>query len=615
MRKFFFYFALLSLIPLIFWAGGAESPVRFLYYPVMVLLIPVFNSKTLLQASLTFSILYCLVPIAKGGAYPVYSVALNVFSFFIMAIASGRISDILRQERNSLRKTTETFHGLTNALNLQIMNLQSKVDSLSESYDRLQELDEKRIRFISGASHEIRAPLSSIRSFSEILLNYGDIDENTRKEFLNIINEESVRLTQIANEILDIVRIESGKIQWNIDVVDMKEVVQSATKTMLPLITNKGLALETIIPEHQSSVKGDKNKLLQVMLNLLSNALKFTSHGKITAGTSEDPNEIKVFVSDTGEGIYAEEKEKIFEEFYRIGDDLAGRPKGSGIGLGISKRIVETHGGRIWVESQLGKGSTFFFTLPKKEGINPEKEEVSSLTDFRGRQLLVIEDYKPIRQILRIAFETLGFKTIGAETLKMGIDIAKIRKPDTIITGYPKSEEYFSELRTLSKVKGIPLYIVFVIDDRDNGLQVAVNGYISVPFEKSQILSTIEEVFQNKTGKILILSNNSEEARNFQMLIGTSGYETTVVSNVYSTDMTRLLPDMIVIGHHPSSEIFGLTNYLRTNQATKNIPILLILNFSMRDVNYIGLNSSGYGNGLNKIAEKLNAEVFSIANL
>jgi signal transduction histidine kinase len=301
----------------------------------MVLLIPVFNSKTLLQASLTFSILYCLVPIAKGGAYPVYSVALNVFSFFIMAIASGRISDILRQERNSLRKTTETFHGLTNALNLQIMNLQSKVDSLSESYDRLQELDEKRIRFISGASHEIRAPLSSIRSFSEILLNYGDIDKNTRKEFLNIINEESVRLTQIANEILDIVRIESGKIQWNIDVVDMKEVVQSATKTMLPLITNKGLALETIIPEHQSSVKGDKNKLLQVMLNLLSNALKFTSHGKITAGTSEDPNEIKVFVS-IREEVLPEEKEKIFE-ILQDRNGLAGRPERFRIGLGISK--------------------------------------------------------------------------------------------------------------------------------------------------------------------------------------------------------------------------------------------------------------------------------------
>ena len=615
MKKFYFYFALLSVIPFIFITGGVESPVRFLYYPIMVLLVTVFSSKTLLQASLTFSILYCLVPFVKGSEYPVYTVALNVFSFLMMAIASGHISEILQEEENSFQKTTDTFHGLTNTLNLQIMNLQSKVDSVSEAYNRLQELDENRVRFISGVSHEIRSPLSSIRSFSEILLNYDDIDAGTRKEFLNIINEESERLTQITNEILDMVRIESGKIQWHMDDVDAADVIQSAVKTMLPLAKSKGLLMETSIPEKLNLIRGDKNKLLQVLLNLLNNALKFTAHGKITVGIEEMPHELQVYVSDNGEGIYPEEKEKIFEEFYRVGDDLVGRPKGSGLGLSISKKIIEAHGGKIWVESQLGKGSTFFFTLPERGVMSYKIEGISSFAGFHGRQILVLEEYKLMRQILRIACETLGFKTLGAESTGVGLQIARIKKPDAIIIGYPKSEEYFSELRTLSRVYGIPLYLASVINDEKSGLQVAVNGYISKPFDKNQILSTLEEVFPKKTGRMLIISHDSEEARSFQILVGATKYETTVVSDIRSLDPTRSLPDIIVVGTFLKDEVFGIISFLRNNQTTRNIPIILTLNFSMRDVKYIGLNSSAYGSGLNKILEKLKGEISEVANL
>ena len=132
-----------------------------------------------------------------------------------------------------------------------------------------------------------------------------------------------------------------------------------------------------------------------------------------------------VSVSDTGEGIYPEEKDKIFEEFYRIGDGLSGRPKGAGTGLSISKKIIEAHGGRMWVESQLGKGSTFFLTLPKKEIILPEIEDIDTRVDFHGRHILVLEDYKPMRQVLRVALETLGFKTTGVESIKLGVDMQR----------------------------------------------------------------------------------------------------------------------------------------------------------------------------------------------
>lgn len=608
MKRVYLFLALLGLIPLIFFTGGAESPFRYLYYPVLVLLIPLLNSNAILQAATAFSILYSLVPFWLGGEYRVYLVATNVFSFLLAAVASGRLSDTVNKDRESLRKTADTYHAWTNSLNLKIMNLQSEVDSMSERYSHVQELDKNKTRFISGVSHEIRSPLSSIRSFSEILLNYEDIDADTRKEFLGIINQESERLTQLANEILDIVRIESGKIEWHMDAIDIAEVADTATKTMLLLAEDKGISLEQRIPEKLSSVKGDRNKILQVLLNLVSNAVKFTSQGKITVGAEDMPNEIRLYVSDTGEGVYPEEKEKIFDEFYRIGDDLTGRPKGSGLGLSISKKIVEAHGGRIWAESQLGKGSTFFFTLPKGAAAADEYRGISEFAEIAGRQVLVLDDSVPVRQIMRSALESLGYSTLGAGSINTALEVAKARKLDAIIMGDPKSEDDFDKLRTFSRVQGIPLFLAPVVNDEKSGLQVAVNGYISKPLDKNQILSTIKEVSPKKTGRVLIISDDPEEARNFQILVGGSGFETVIVPDVKSINAARP-PDMIIIGRLSRDQVYTAISSLRSNQATKKIPLLLTLNILIRDIKCVGLNSSEYGRGLNKLIESLKGRV------
>lgn len=214
-----------------------------------------------------------------------------------------------------------------------------------------------------------------------------------------------------------------------------------------------------------------------------------------------------------------------------------------------------------------------------------------------------------------MAFETLDYRTMGAESVKTASEIVGLKRPDAIIIGYPKGEEYFSKLRTLSRVHGIPLFLVSVINDEKSGLQVAVNNYISKPFDKTQILSTIDEVFPRKAGRILIISNDPEEARDFQLLVGTNRYETAVVPDVSSIDLTRPLPNVIVIGTFLKDEVFGIISFLRNNQVTRNIPVLLILNFSMRDVKNIGLNSSKYGSGLDKIVERMKERGSGIANL
>jgi CheY-like chemotaxis protein len=389
------------------------------------------------------------------------------------------------------------------------------------------------------------------------------------------------------------------------DTVEISGIIRMAAKSMLPLAKNKGLSFKVSLPKALPPVKGDRNRLLQVLLNFLSNAVKFTSQGTITAGAQDGPDVIKVYVSDTGEGIYPEERDKIFEEFYRIGDSLTGRPKGSGLGLSISKKIIEAHGGRIWAESQLGKGSTFYFTLPKKVEAAHEERVVSRFADVAGRQVLVLEDNTAIRQILRETLEVLGYRTLGVSTVGAALETAKLRKPDAIIFGYLDSEERFGELRTFSRVQGVPLYLVSIINDEKTGPQVAVNGYISRPFDKSNVEDVIKDVLRTGTGRILIISAKPEEARDLQFFVGTKNYETAVVPDVGSIDFSKPMPDSIIIGGFPKDEVYKSIEILRNNKRTRNIPIILTLNIFLRDIESIGLESSRYGGGLARMLQKL----------
>jgi len=615
MKKFYFYITLFMLLPLSYFTGGVESPFRLLYYPVMVLLATTQSAKVLVQTALIFSICYAFIPIPEAGEYPFFAVVINVAFFLIMGVISGRISDKMRQEMDSFKKTTDIYQALTNDLNLKIMNLHTKTDSLSEAYTRLKESDRNKTRFFSGVSHEIRGPLSSIRSFSEILLNYGDVGDETRREFIEIINKESERLTQLINEILDLARIESGKIEWHMDSVNLGEIVKSAVKMVVPLAKDKGIPIELNLPDKDflSTTKGDRSRLFQVVLNLLTNAIKFTSEGKITVGIEEMPDEIKVSVTDTGEGIYPEEKEKIFEEFYRIGDELAGRPKGSGLGLSISKGIIEAHGGKIDAESRLGEGSTFFFTIPKESIVMVRKESEERMDQGIVRKVLVLEEYTHIRQVLRSAFEKMGYDTIGFGNIRMATDVMKATKIDAIVIGYFEQYEHFDELRTLSSIQSIPLVLVVVINDLELGPQIAVNGYISSPFGGEQIQSTFDGILKQQK-RIVIISDDQAEARGFQLIAGTKGHETDTISDVMSIN-PRTQPDAIVIGTMNKEKVYRTIEYLRAHYAMRHTPIILALSIPLQDLKCIGLESAGYGSGIKRIFEGFREKVFNAPDL
>lgn len=242
------------------------------------------------------------------------------------------------------------------------------------------EVDRMKTEFIATVSHELRTPLTSVLGFASIIQNkleaiiapaLNQSDQKTQKTIqkilsnIEIIVTEAERLTSLINDVLDIAKMESGRVNWNFQPNNLKQIVDQAIAATSSLISLKGLSLVEEIPSHLPSVIVDKNRIIQVLINLISNAIKFTPKGTITCRIEIHHKEIVIQIKDTGIGISPEHQDKVFEKFHQVGDILTDKPKGTGLGLPICKQIIEHHGGKIWVTSQPNKGSTFAFSLPK----------------------------------------------------------------------------------------------------------------------------------------------------------------------------------------------------------------------------------------------------------
>lgn len=231
---------------------------------------------------------------------------------------------------------------------------------------RLTELDHLKDGFISTVTHELRTPLTSIRAFSEILRDNPDLAAAKRSEYLAIIIKESERLTRLINDVLDLAKIESGAAEWHTAPLDLKLVIADAINAISQVLQDKGIELRQDVPAQVPLVMADYDRLMQVMLNLLSNAAKFCdqAHGVISVGLLIQPAQLQVTVSDNGPGVRAQDRELIFDKFRQGGDTLTGKPQGTGLGLPISREIIAHFGGTLSVENLPGAGASFTFTLP-----------------------------------------------------------------------------------------------------------------------------------------------------------------------------------------------------------------------------------------------------------
>jgi signal transduction histidine kinase len=243
---------------------------------------------------------------------------------------------------------------------------------LEQANQKLKYLDQLKSDFISRVSHELRTPLTSIKAYAEILLDSSDLEPGTEKRFLDIIDKEANRMSRLIADLLNLEKIESGTMSWAMTHCDLRQIIRRAAAVLTPSAADKDIALKLHIPEAQS-VWADPDRIQEVITNLIGNGIKFCSHGgyievRMRRVSVSGPNRlpgryVRIEVIDDGPGIRIEERDRVFEKFYQ-GTRTDPDGSGSGLGLAISREIVLHHGGEIWLNSILGRGSSFYFTLP-----------------------------------------------------------------------------------------------------------------------------------------------------------------------------------------------------------------------------------------------------------
>jgi PAS domain S-box-containing protein len=471
-----------------------------------------------------------------------------------------------------------------------------KMEELQAANEKLKELDKMKDSFLSTVSHELRTPLTSIKSFAEILLTY-DEDKATQKEFLTIINQESDRLTKLINDFLDLSKIEAGRMTWDDKEQSLIPIIQNALTITQSLVKERGIIVELNIPENPPVISCDKDRIMQVVTNLLSNSIKFTpKEGKINIGVKEvkaddstgAPDMIVVSVTDNGIGIAPENHGLVFEKFKQIGDTLTDKPKGTGLGLPICKEIVEHYGGKIWVDSELGKGSTFSFSLPiiplaEVKAPLPVYKETPVAEVQKGKLILVVDDEPNIRQFLAFELKQKGYRVIEASNGKEALAMTREHHPDLItldiqmpdISGF----DVTSVLKNDEDTKSIPILVLSVIEDKDKAYKLGANDAMTKPFDNEELVARINQLLIGEKKTIMIVDDDKALVKSIKYHLDHKGYSTYVAyDGKQALDMVAdHHPDLIVLDIiMPNMDGYEVIKALKSNPETAKISIVMM---------------------------------------
>ncbi|MEO1125515.1 MAG: response regulator [Cyanobacteria bacterium J06639_16] len=476
------------------------------------------------------------------------------------------------------------------------------------------EVDQMKTDFISTVSHELRTPLTSVLGFARLIQKKLEdavlpavTVENKKteravrqvRENLHIILSEGERLTSLINDVLDIAKIEAGKIEWNMQPIIVSEIIERAIAATSVLAQNSDLAIIRDIEPELPEVIGDRDRLLQVVINLLSNAIKFTDSGSVTCRAYPQDDGITISVIDTGMGLATEDVDKVFEKFKQVGEVMTDKPKGTGLGLPICKQIVEHHGGRIWAESKLGHGSTFSFTLPLS--IAPEAEVakinlqslVQQLKENVGRAvtpdektqktILVVDDEPHIRKLLRQELESAGYQVKEAKDGMDALKQVKLTPPDLVIMDVMMPNINGFDLAAVLKnnpaTMDIPTIVLSIIQDQERGYRLGVDRYLSKPIDTNVLLRDIKTLLSKGTSsrKVLVVDVDTSTTKTLTEVLISKGYTVTEATSGHEgiEKALSLKPDMIIVDSAISTE-HNLVKTLRFDNGLENIFFIMV---------------------------------------
>ena len=494
-------------------------------------------------------------------------------------------------------------------------------ERLATTVEALRSASAAKSDFVASMSHEFRTPLSAIIGFSDLMATEPRDGETVTVpvEWVEHIQRGGQHLLSLVNDVLDLARVEAGRLDLQPEPVDVAHAVTEAVNGLRPLADRKNLVFEAEVTP--SIVTVDRGRLRQILYNLISNAIKYTPEGgSVRVRASRAGDEFRIAVADTGVGIAPEEHGAVFEEFKQVGDPSERQP-GSGLGLAVTKRLAEAHGGRIELESARGSGSTFTLVLPALQGgalPSQAPEPASLLTESANGDILVIEDDPSAVRLLREYLEGAGYRVRVAPSGEMGIEAAVGDRPaaivlDVLLPGID-GWEVLRRLKADDRVHDIPVVIVTVVEERDVGFALGAVDYLVKPIHRETLLAILGRYVAADGGRttprrVLVVDDEPSSIAMIRGALEPEGVEVVAAQGgrealawAKSGDTVDMVVCDLVM---PEVDGFDVIAALKENERTASLPIVVCTGHDLTPEQKAKLN----GHILGIVAKGQNARV------
>ena len=454
--------------------------------------------------------------------------------------------------------------------------------------------------FLASMSHELRTPLNAIIGFSEVLLErmFGELNER-QDDYLRDIWSSGKHLLELLNDILDLSKIEAGQMVLNRSEFAVRESLEYCLSMVRERALKQGILLSLEVDPQVGLLDADRLRFRQVVLNLLSNAVKFTPDGgRVRVRAAIRDQDLVVEVTDTGPGVAVEDRQRIFDSFQQ-GLQHPEQTEGTGLGLTLSKRILELHEGRIWVESEIGKGSTFGFALPAGSGepalmsvpqVGLDSGFPTELAPGPGPTVVVVEDDRRSFDLLRVYLEAAGARVVSARDGEEGLDTVRRLSPagvilDILLPGID-GWEVLAQLKADPETAAIPVVVVSMLDERGRGFALGAAEYLVKPVGKDPLLAALHRAAAIPERKHTVVAIDDDslaielvraslEPEGWTVLGAATGQEGLAL--VRERQPCAVLLDLLM----PGMDGFEVVEALRADPATKSVPVVILTSKSM----------------------------------